>query len=285
MTKRQIRVAMAVLAVLALLSAAVSGCGGAPTGTVAPSTAGKTATSVRATTTAVPTAPSTTAPTTTAAATMAAPTPAYTGIPSVGTVYRLVEVRDYVMDNTASPPMPGPERTTDAYAAFLDGLAAAVLATGHSSTIGEFSVTVSFTGPNGPGVTARDPLTTTTGYTWAVPDTLTAGTPATLTATGSQHVVATSGADTWAAGELYFSLYGGEESTFEMDFRGDGEGLVNIDAAFGSALPALTAGQTVSHGEYPMSIPAGPSRTLAIEVMMMPFDGNRSLHRVYFYQP
>lgn len=244
--------------------------------TAAPSTVPPTSVATIPPTTA--TVPPTAAPTTTAPTT-AAP------VPSAGTVYRLAEVRDYVFDGIRTPAMPSPVRVTDGYAAFLTQLSSDVLATSHSSEIHDYTVLFTCTGPNGPGVTARDPLTTTTKYSWTVPATLTAGTMATLTASGSQHVTAAGGISVWTAGELYFTLYGGMTRTFDMDFRGDGIGQISIESAFGSVLPALTPGQTISNGTYPLAIPAGPSRTLAIEVMFMPFDGNRSLHRVYFYQP
>ena len=221
----------------------------------------------------------TTAVTTTAATTTAAP------VPSAGTVYRLVEVRDYVFDGTRTPVMPSAARVTDRYASFLAQLASDVFASSHSSEILDYNALTTFVGPNGPGVTASDPLTTVTQYSWTVPATLTAGATVTLTASGSQRITTTGGISVWTAGELYFALYGGEARTFEMDFRGDGTGLVSIEPAFGTALPELTPGQTISNGIYPMNIPAGPSRTLAIEVMFTPFDGNRTMHRIYFYQP
>ncbi|MBP7402405.1 MAG: hypothetical protein KBA30_07300 [Clostridia bacterium] len=245
----------------------------AATGSPTPS-----ATAAPATTVPSPTVPPTA---TTTAAMIPTPVP----VPSAGTVYRMVEVRDFVMDNLADPPMPGPQPVTDGYASFLAALADTVLATAYTATVGPDNAVFTFTGPNGPGVTTRDPLVTTTGYTWSVPDTLTAGGTAVLECTGSQNIRATSGAETWTSGELYFSLYGGEASTFEMDYTGSGTGLICIDAAFGNALPALASGETESHGTYPVALPAGPDLTLAIEVMFVPFDGNRTLHRVYFYQP
>ena len=251
---------------------------------ITPTTTTTTAASTTATT-APPTTAAQTTPAPTSAATSTTPPTTAAPIPSAGTVYRLAEVRDYVFDGTRTPAMPSPVRITDSYASFLAQLASDVLATSHSSEILDYSVLTTFAGPNGPGVTARDPLTTATRYSWTVPATLTAGATVTLAASGSQSVTTSGGISVYTAGELYFALYGGEASTFEMDFRGDGTGLSSIEPAFGSALPVLSSGQTISNGTYPLNIPAGPSRTLAIEVMFTPFDGNRTLHRIYFYQP
>ena len=298
----RIRHSTAVMSVLLLVtSIGWAGCGKTPPTTATATTPGPTVTSAVTTTaasitTAVTTIPttsalttiltSTTSVTTTDASTAASTThtPATTIAPTT-TGFHLVEVRDYVMDNVATPPMAGPQHVTDQYVAFLDDLADAVLATAHSAEIGPQQATIIFVGPNGPGVTAWDPLTTTTSYSWTLPDQLVPGETVSLTGTGSQQIQTTAGVRTWTSGQLYFSLYASETPTFEMDYTGSGTGLVCIDPAFGNALPALGPGETTSHGTYPLAIPSGPNTIFAIEVMFTPFDGNRTLHRVYYYQP
>jgi len=291
---------IAFLSVLLLVTSVLwSGCGKTSSTTSTSSTTRVKGTSAMTTTLAPTTTAVTTAATTPASTTLLSPTPtavtttdattaatsSYSTTTTDTTVFHLIEVRDYVMDNVATPPMSGPQRVTDQYAAFLEKLADDVLATMHSAEIGPHNATIIFVGPNGPGVTAWDPLTTTTTYSWTLPDQLVPGDTVTLTGSGSQQMQSTAGARTWTSGELYFSLYASETATFEMDYTGSGTGLVCIDPAFGNVLPALGPGETTSNGTYPLVIPSGTNVIYAIEVMFTPFDGNRTLHRVYYFQP